>query len=482
MHLRKLTLRNFRCFEEFELDLHPRLTVLVAENGGGKSAILDAIAIGLARVLEGFSTANQRLSGPGIKDTDFRLTSWAGPYGEETAGASNFAQVVLETTDGLVWDSWRQSTKGTQPESRYSRRDLSAYANDVLTSLQTQMPGLLPVFAYYGAQRSSLDIPERLRDSKVNYAYPTAALVDSLKSATDFRELLKWFDNQEAAELREMRSRQVTLFETDIRYREERAEGGRVARIYPALDGVRTAVSNILGRDYYNPHFTAKHKFVIQSAHGPEVLQVAQLSQGYQSMLALGMDFARRLAIANGHLSEPDTPFNWRPAEEYVARHHPDGLEDAPPHGPAWAPAIMLVDEVDLHLHPSWQQRVLADLMRAFPYTQFIVSTHSPQVISTVQMESIRIIKQGYVYAAPPGTDGAESQRILEDVFQVAARPNTATALALDEYLRLVDKRQWDSKRALELRAMLDAWSQGQEPRLLEADLQIDNMKWEEGR
>ena len=76
MLLKKIILNHFRCFERLEVDLHPRLTVFVAENGGGKTAVLDGIAIGLSPILRLLSSANQRLSGPGIDDTDFHLESW----------------------------------------------------------------------------------------------------------------------------------------------------------------------------------------------------------------------------------------------------------------------------------------------------------------------------------------------------------------------------------------------------------------------
>ncbi len=442
MHLKKVVLRNFRCFEEFEIDLHPRLTVLVAENGGGKTAVLDGIAIGLSPVLRYLSSANQRLPGPGIEDTDFHL-ELRYPHPQlmlklgdvEEWGVSDYAQVVIETTaPDLKWDYWRPSAGGKQPALKTGQSDLAAYASGVLDSLNSSTPQLLPVFAYYGARRGWIVIPERLRESKVDYTHPTSALVGALESLSDFKEMLKWFDVEEAAELRANKGRSSADYDASA-----------------ALTGVRSAISAILGGAYKTPHFNRKHKFVVESQNG-SVLQVSQLSQGYQSMLAQGMDFARRLALANSH----------RPA-------------------PADAPAIMLVDEIDLHLHPSWQQRVLGDLMRAFPNTQFIVTTHSPQVLSTVPMESIRIIKDGTVYAAPPGTDGAEAQRILEDVFQVSPRPKTPMSDALDEYLRLVDAREWESPRALKLRQVLDRWSQGHEPRLLEADLQIANMKWEAG-
>lgn len=439
MHLKTVDLRNFRCFEDLKIDLHPRLTVLVAENGDGKTAILDGIAIGLAPILNNLSTANQRLTSPGIRDTDFRLESWARREGEERWGASDYAQIVIETMSGLKWDNWKPSAAGKRPKVKVGQKELANYASGILESLKTATPEL-PIFAYYGANRGWINIPKRLRESKVDYTQPTSALMGALDSLSDFKEMLKWFDMEEAAELR---AAQMPLFE----------EQENVPLRYSALTVVRSVISALLGTAYKNPHFNSRHKFVVHAENSHAELQVSQLSQGYQSMLALGMDFARRLALANRHLDNA-----------------------------AQAPAIMLVDEIDLHLHPSWQQRVLADLERAFPSTQFITTTHSPQVISTVPPESIRIIRDGRVYAAPPGTDGAKAQRILEDVFLVSPRPKTPMSDALDEYLRLVDERKWHSPRALELRQKLDAWSQGQEPHLLEADMIIANMKWEVGQ
>ena len=143
----------------------------------------------------------------------------------------------------------------------------------------------------------------------------------------------------------------------------------------------------------------------------------------------------------------------------------------------------MLVDEVDLHLHPSWQQRVLADLMETFPLTQFIVTTHSPQILTTVSSECIRILRDNKVYSAPAGTEGAEPQRLLKQVLGLKdVRPLASPATQeLKEYLSLVDRDQWSSSRALELRKKLDERYQGTEPALLDADLQIENREWELG-
>lgn len=486
MQLKKVTLNNFRCFEHLEVPLHPRLTVLVAENGGGKTSILDAIAIGLSPVFKYLSSVDQRLAGPGIKDADFRLTSDPA-YGRRSEPdlfsfadnaslpepkrpsadrilSSEFSQVIMEAVDGPKWDNWRPSSEGKQPDTKVGQSDLMAYASNLLQSFKESRK-LFPVFAYYGARRGWLVIPERLRESKVNYEHPLSALIGSLDSLSDFAEMLKWFDVMEASELRANREKQGEDYEAS-----------------PSLSAIRSAVTALLGGEFVNPRFNKRHKFVVQSRNGPCELQVTQLSQGYQSMLALGMDFARRLALANGHLDGESPESNWSVAIRNIQNLRPEEIRDLPERGPAWAPAIMLVDEIDLHLHPSWQQRVLQDLMRAFPATQFIVTSHSPQVLSTVPQECIVIVKDGNIHSAPPGTDGATVQRILESVFGVHRRANTRMTEILDEYLRFVDNREWDSEKALMLRAELDKWSGGQEPRLLEADLQIENLKWESGR
>ena len=209
MNLKNVVLRNFRCFDTLNIELHPRLTVLVAENGGGKTAVLDGIAIGLSPVLRYLSSANQRLSGPGIEDTDFRLELKRSTLplmpefgGDDDWGVSDYAQVVIETLTGPKWDNWRASALGKQPESKVGQSEVMAYAVGVLDSLKTATPQLLPVFAYYGARRGWLVIPERLRESKVDYTHPTSALVGALESLSDFKEMLKWFDVEEAAELR----------------------------------------------------------------------------------------------------------------------------------------------------------------------------------------------------------------------------------------------------------------------------------------
>jgi predicted ATP-binding protein involved in virulence len=463
MRLKKIKLKNFRCFGHLEVDLHPRLTVFVGDNGAGKTAVLDGIASGLTPVLKYLSSAHVRLSGPGIKDADFQIVPTPSRRGQHMRwGPADYAQVQIETTKGLRWDQWRAAVSGAEPDEKIGQSDLKASMDAIAHSYASQQPLLTPVFAYYGAQRGYLEVPERLRAARENYDYPTSGLLGALDAVSDFRELLAWFDNEEAAELR---------FQKEAPHASEPFEAA------PALDTVRYAVVQILGGQYTQPRFNSEHKFVLTRTIDNAHLMVNQLSQGYQSMLAMAIDFARRQAIANPQLAQRYAADTWRIKEEFDALVAQDPVaaqleayvfENM---RPLVAPSIMLIDEIDLHLHPSWQQRVLADLMRTFPLTQFIVTTHSPQVLSTVSREHIRVLEQrdgGYTAAVPLFSPLAhESGDALARIMQVHKEPELAIQDDIREYEQWVRAGQEQNEQAQELKARIDA--QGYE--FLDSDL-----------
>ena len=119
------------------------------------------------------------------------------------------------------------------------------------------------------------------------------------------------------------------------------------------------------------------------------------------------------------------------------------------------APAIMLVDEIDLHLHPSWQQRVLQDLMRTFPLTQFIVTTHSPQVLSTVRRENIRVLGQNSADMPLATTYGQPSGDVMHSVMLVDPLPPIAEAQRLSRLTALVDQGLWETAETSDLMVQL---------------------------
>jgi len=157
------------------------------------------------------------------------------------------------------------------------------------------------------------------------------------------------------------------------------------------------------------------------------------LSDGIRNMIGMVADIAFRSTKLNPNLGP------------YAARE---------------TPGVVLIDEVDMHLHPEWQQRVLGTLTEAFPRIQFIVTTHSPQVLTTVQKESIRVIewKSGKVCITTPvhETYAQESRRTLEDVLNVSSRPPLDINEKLHRYLQLVEDGNETLQDAVHLRSELE--------------------------
>ncbi len=148
---------------------------------------------------------------------------------------------------------------------------------------------------------------------------------------------------------------------------------------------------------------------------------------------------------------------------------------------PLESEAIVLIDEVELHLHPAWQQRVLADLTRTFPNAQFIVSAHSPQVLTTIKPEQIvelRLESGGVVAEqTSAATYGAEAGDVLTTVMDVKERPDGNEFVgALEGYMALVGDGSGESEEAVSLRHLLESLSP-HDPALDRADIEIRRRK-----
>jgi predicted ATP-binding protein involved in virulence len=440
--LDKLELKNFRCFSELKVSFHEKLTVIVAPNGGGKTALLDAINLSWHHFLQGTDWDNKT---KGIPIEDERLAPT--PDGEMlprkpviVAGHTVVdGKPVQWQIDKGLRSPQNTSAKKAVPmwSAGYGlRKHLQDYADQKQPS-----PPVLPVLGFYGTGRLWLGrkITEARRKKLKADTSPVSGYGDCLSQSSHFELFAVWFERMARAAQQERETGEAS----------PHRPVDRLKVVVGAVDRLLEPTGwKSLSFDFGSETLVATHP--IQGK-----LPVSSLSDGIRIMIGLVGDIAHRCARLNHHLGE---------------------------HAALKTPGVIMIDEVDMHLHPVWQQLVLKALQDAFPLIQFIVTTHSPQVVTTVPSECLRIVKDGKCYEGPAGTDGAEAQRILETVFQVHRRPDTEMARALDEYLRLIDRREWDTADALKLRARLDKWSQGQEPRLLEADLQIENLKWEMGK
>jgi predicted ATP-binding protein involved in virulence len=150
-------------------------------------------------------------------------------------------------------------------------------------------------------------------------------------------------------------------------------------------------------------------------------LDVRLLSDGERSVLALVIDISKRLAQANPRLDDPL----------------------------ASGEAVILIDEIDLHLHPQWQRKIVGNLERTFPNCQFIATTHSPQVIGEVPHDKIQMIKDGQIYS-PSRSFGIDSSRVLEEVMDTDSR-NPAVEEEIGRIAKLIaDQKSAEARAAIE--------------------------------
>jgi len=441
MILNSLHLKNYRCFKSLEVDFNQTsgLFVVVGGNGAGKTTLLSAVCAALAPILTRLPLA-KRPASTGIAPSDIHLESadHAAPF------AFLAAKGCINAADSVSWDRirYRDTTRATKQQAPSLRNDtkfLHQQIDAIINAHNQRHPYTVPVFAFYSTNRA-VDVPQyRLKPPAIPTTFRRLmALENALERKTDFRRAVGWFDLLEQREFRESRDGVQTPEATYCLSAVRRAIESMIPGIaLPRIDGTtgRFAVNTV------DPSGTTIR------------MHLDQLSDGYQVMLGVVMDFALRLALAN----PPQSP-------------HDDVLQTR---------AILMIDEVDLHLHPLWQQRVIPDLQRTFPNTQLILTTHSPQVATTVPSDNLRVLKDGKLYEVPAGTEGAEAERLLVDVFGAPTRsPHVPETSMLMDYMAFVDGNQADSPEALKLRRELDAWSQGNEPLLKRLDVRIANRTW----
>ncbi len=455
MKLDRLVLENFRCFEKLELDLHPNMTVLVAENGQGKSTLLDAVRISLWPYVHNFDLASSGFNDPAnaIGIDDVRLLKKNA--GDMVRQLPCKISAIGNYGNGFrTWVRFRESEKkGTKTKGDDSTKLMESWVTEVQARVRSASSASenLPMLGYYGTGRlwSHKKMTAAKKGKKDNdpfmrlFAYRDC--LDPASSYSHFKEWFTWI-------FESYRENQIKQLERNSFIDVESEEKQAIQVVQQATDSFLRATTGWHSLEYS----VSNEKSLVLSHDQQGTMKVELLSDGIRSMLAMVGDIAYRCIKLNPHF----------------------GIEAAKK-----TTGVVLVDEVDMHLHPRWQQLILGQLREAFPCLQFIVTTHSPQVLSSVSSESIRIISGSKIYSAPPGTEGAEASRLLKRVFGVEVRPpgNGAT-LELNEYLALVNADQWDSARAIALRKVLDNRYQGEEPALLETDLLIENRKWELGQ
>lgn len=397
MEIKSLVLKNVGPFKDLEISLAPthqtpsNITVFVGNNGTGKTSVLKALATSLSWFIARLST--EKGNGSYISEDD--ILNGTNTAAIEVEACDLFK--TLDSAEGSENNSFRwtiaKARKGRKAQYTSQLTDCTHLANYYRNALTQDDQVSLPLIAFYPVERVVLDIPLKI---KTKHTFLQLDGYDnSLSQGVDFRRFFEWFREREDTEnesgiSEDVLSKLRPLAETNqdvwqfLNELNASAKDRQLTAVRTAIRGFMPHVDNLRVR--------RKPRLYMAIDKDGETLNVAQLSQGEKSLMALIGDIARRLAMLNPALENPLTG---------------DG--------------IVLIDEVDLHLHPSWQRSLCDRLIETFPNCQFILTTHSPLVISDCKNILVYTLTNGELQELP-SQYGQDVNTVLLDVMDTSIR------------------------------------------------------------
>ncbi|MBN5449304.1 retron Ec78 anti-phage system effector ATPase PtuA [Serratia marcescens] len=445
----KLRLINFRKFKELNISFEDDITIFIGDNGAGKTTILDALA-------RTFSYINARIIAKGrngrpLDNTDVKV------------GCDDNAEVITSLSLGentKYSGSLIRPAKGIENSKTSDLDSYSSLAN-LFRVINYRSKNLykkeinIPLCIFYSVERSLLKHNLTLELEKLDTA-PTNSRFDAIgKSALDgssnIEEFLKWFIYIDNLENNDSIQNEIKILEAEIKAFELVAMqsnllSDELEKRKIKLSSKQKLLSNTTNLNVGKLKQYVKHAvknavpsisdiYVDRSSGRVEVkiidngthINIFQASKGQLVYLSLISDLARRLISMNPGLGNP---------------LHGQG--------------IVLIDEVELHLHPEWQQSIISNLTSTFPNIQFIITTHSPQVLSTITKQKIRKLSVNIegedIVAIPIAESYARStSTVLSTVMHVEAIPDFPEKRMLDKYRKIIEQGDFRSLEATEL-------------------------------
>ena len=407
MRIKHLSLKNFRCFERLELDLESDLTVLFAENGGGKTALLTSIAMGFA-LLQPRAPKGLKL----LAERDARRVrtgeQWqsVGPCSISCTAAIRQPRVASipageQPPTAVTWSAT------VSPTSRKRKIQIDE-ATDAIERLR--QPGTRwPLLAFYGVNRL-LKAPGR-KAASFNDRFD--GYQGSLEPSSSDGPLLAWLRTQAFADFTRLRAKEEAI-KNKQPVKPENEPGGLDLAVYAAMQRATPGVARI----EFQPAFDAPG---VRFDDGRQVAW-AELSDGYHTFMGLIGDIARRAVILNDA----------------------DGI-----HAPELIEGVVLIDEIDLHLHPRWQRAALDGLRAAFPRLQIVATTHSPQVLSSALNRQVRRLVGWVPQSDDLHVQGRDTNSILTELMGTKARDEAGEEALEALYAAIAGRRFEEAERLL---------------------------------
>jgi predicted ATP-binding protein involved in virulence len=345
MRIDSLLLENFKGFQRRELTFHPQFNLVVGENGTGKTSLLDALAVAVGSWFLGVAGVDTRH----IYPHEVRLQAFPSEAGTHWEGQY---PCCIEASGSISHERylWRRSLNG--PGGRTTRigaAGIKKLAEQATRAVREGQSINLPLISYYGTGRLWLVPREQgqVKEPPSSLLTKPLSRLDGYKTSVDPRlsvsALTQWVARQSWLSFQ---------------------QGGQDSQSFQVVR--RALLQSIPGAE--DLHFDARLGEVILRFANGDQQPFMNLSDGQRAMLAVVGDLAQKAATLNPHLGA-------------------DVLKETE--------GVVMIDELDLHLHPTWQRHVIEDLRTTFPKIQFICTTHSPFLIQSLRSGEELLMLEG---------------------------------------------------------------------------------------
>ncbi|AWX98802.1 hypothetical protein A8139_01430 [Marinomonas primoryensis] len=442
LFIKELVLKDFRSFSSFKSTFHSELTIFVGGNGTGKTAVLESLCLALKFPSRCYVSKKANTSTPEGSD----IKNGSKEYCDISVGMAIHDFKDNSKNDGTFQSSFVANSELFLGRKSGKHEDFKLLGN-IYRYISKQDETFFPFFYYYSVKRISTaskslsQIENEMFKDKIN-SERLSILKGNLDGSTNISNTLQFF-MQLDSRARSNEFDNIDSLEKEVEDFEKIVSSLDEDKIPESLSQTllsKRKALEILQQEKQENFWHSLRTVVIEAVKSivPEVeglfidrtsgepvfkvridgeeLEFDQLSAGFQVMTGLAMDIALRMAWLNPSIKKP--------------------LE---------VTGVILIDEIELHLHPEWQQRVILDLHKTFPNIQFIVTTHSPQVLSTVDKKCIRklvIGQDGLVSAETPyfQTRGVGSMDILNRIMDAPSVPDVPEHKLVLDFGRALSK------------------------------------------
>jgi predicted ATP-binding protein involved in virulence len=444
--LERLNLKSFRCFGDLEINFDSRLTVFIAENGGGKTTVLDAIAECLKAYLAALKVNGYKTNL--IPNKDVKI-------GETYANCSLLVDIdyvseiieIVEQQQNAKEDNEQQQNSENEVKKEKVKKEtrVREITNNVVTTIavttakneqvdeatahfyQQAQPYKnytkidFPVLVYYGGNSVPVDYNDK---EKTNLDKVSMVYKDALSSSRfHFTTFLNWWKEKEYDMLR---LRDITSPE--------------FITLNDQFTKLKRAIEFILNDNPTDPTYTdlcineELKMGMDKKTHdgGTQFVEINQFSSGEKALFAFVADLGLRLLYATPLATNIDADNAYR----------------------ILGKGIVLIDEVDLHLHPKWQQKIIGKLMTIFPEVQFVVTTHSPFVVSSFVENNPTCLTYRLTDFVPKVErfgKGQSADYVLSELMDV-----DTTSPIVEKYVKLLRENQHETPEGLQLKEWID--------------------------